>query len=148
MKFELVKKGISFIPATDFDREKAVKIGQGEIVEVSYHKNRNYEFHKKFFALIKIGYDNQPYDCEELYPEYIDNFELYRAKVLIAIGYCDFILTDTGQMNYIPKSISYGALPDNNDFERLVYNPAVDYIAKKLSITNQELADEVASQFY
>jgi len=138
MKFSLCKKGIYFIPATDLDREHAVKVGQGEIVEVTFNKNRNTQFHRKFFALLNIGFENQ---------DNVANIELYRAFVLISIGYCDFILTEKGEMNYIPKSISYSTLPDNNDFERLVYNPAVTFIASKLSITNEELAYEVASQF-
>lgn len=138
MKFQLAKRGIYFIPATEQDKEKAVKIGQGEIVDVKYSTNRNALFHRKYFALLNIGFENQ---------DEVINFELYRAKVLIAIGYCDFIFTETGQINYIPKSISYESLPDNNDFERLVYNPSLDYIAKKLYLTNEQLADEVQAQF-
>ena len=138
MKFQLAKRGIYFIPATEQDKEKAVKIGQGEIVDVKYSTNRNTLFHRKYFALLNIGFENQ---------DEVINFELYRAKVLIAIGYCDFIFTEPGQINYIPKSISYESLPDNNDFERLVYNPSLDYIAKKLYLTNEQLADEVQAQF-
>jgi hypothetical protein len=67
--------------------------------------------------------------------------------VLIAIGYCDFIFTETGQINYLPKSISYSSLPDNNEFEQLVYAPALTYIAEKLYMSNAELADEVNANF-
>jgi len=102
---------------------------------VDYKKNRNYEFHKKFFALLNIGFENQ---------EREKTLELYRAKVLIQIGHCDFIFTESGQINYIPKSVSYDAIPDNNEFE-LIYNKAVEYIASKLSLTNEELAIEIAS---
>ena len=147
MKLQLAKRGIYFIPATDQDRQKANKISQGEVVDVNYLKNRNTAFHRKFFALLKIGFDNQPEYNGEPYKEQPETFELYRAKVLIGIGFCDFIFTDTGNINYIPKSISYDSLPDNNDFERLVYTPAVEYIAAKLNIINQELAYEVESQF-
>jgi hypothetical protein len=138
MKFQLAKKGIYFIPATDQDKEKAVKVGQGEIVNVEFKTNRNTLFHRKFFALLNIGFENQ---------DELTNFEHYRAKVLIAIGYCDFIFTETGQINYLPKSISYSSLPDNNEFERLVYTPALTYIAEKLYMSNSELADEVNANF-
>jgi hypothetical protein len=138
MKFQLAKKGIYFIPATDPDKDKAKKIGQGEIVTVEYNKNRNYLFHKKFFALIQIGFENQ-----ELY----ESFEHYRTHVLCEIGYCYMIFHDNGTTSKQAKSISFEALPDNNDFERLVYNPAVRYVAAKLSMSNEELAYEVESQF-
>jgi hypothetical protein len=137
MKFQLAKRGIYFIPATDSDKEKAVKVGQGEVVDVEFKKNRNTLFHRKFFALLNIGFENQ---------DTINTFELYRAFILIGIGHCDFIFTDTGQINYIPKSISYESMPDNNDFEQ-VYNKAVSYIALKLSITNEELTNEILSNF-
>lgn len=137
MKFHLAKKGIYFIPATDSDREIAVKIGQGELIEAEFKKGRNYEFHKKFFVLINIGFENQ---------EKEKNFALYRAKLMIQIGCCDVILLDDGSANFIPWSISYDKMPDNNTFEE-VYNKAVDYIARQLYITNEELAMEVASHF-
>lgn len=137
MKFHLVKKGISFIPPTDLDKEKSVKIGQGEWVECTYSKKRNYEFHKKFFALLNIGFENQ--DKEK-------NFALYRAKVMIVIGCCDVIFLENGQANFIPWSISFDAIPDDNEFE-VIYNKAVEHIASKLSLTNEELAIEVASHF-
>ena len=137
MKFNLSKKGIYYIPATDLDRDKSNKIGQGELVEVEFKKNRNYLFHKKFFVLLNIGFENQ--DKEQ-------NFALYRAKIMIQIGCCDVILLDNGSANFIPWSISYDSMPDNNTFEE-VYNKAVDYIAKQLYITNEELAMEVASHF-
>ena len=137
MKFHLSKKGIYFIPSTDSDREIAVKIGQGELIEAEFKKGRNYEFHKKFFVLINIGFENQ---------EKEKNFALYRAKLMIQIGCCDVILLDDGSANFIPWSISYDKMPDNNTFEE-VYNKAVDYIARQLYITNKELAMEVASHF-
>lgn len=137
MKFHLAKKGIYFIPATDEDQKRSLKIGQGELVEVEFKKNRNYEFHKKFFALINIGFKNQ---------DTFDFIDLYRKYVLIAIGHCDMIVMDDGRVNYSPKSISYDEVPDNNEFE-VIYNNAVTFIANKLSITNEELAMEVTTNF-
>jgi hypothetical protein len=137
MKFEVVKKGIYLIPFGSSDKEKFAKIGQGEICTIDFKKNRNYLFHKKFFSLLNIGFENQ--DKE-------DNFDFYRAKVLIAIGHCDTIALDNGTFTFIPKSISYDAIPDNNDFET-VYNRAVSYIANKLCMTNEELSIEILSNF-
>ena len=137
MKFQLAKRGIYFIPATDGDKEKAVKVGQGEVVQVEFKKNRNTLFHRKFFALLNIGFSNQ---------DVIETFELYRAYVLVSIGWSEFFFTETGQINHIPKSISYEALPDNNEFSE-VYDKALSFIAIQLSLTNSELTDEVLSNF-
>lgn len=137
MKFEVVKRGIYLVPFGQSDQDRFVKIGQGEILTVEYKKNRNYQFHKKFFALLNIGFENQ---------DIFDNFDIYRKYVLIAIGHCDIITMDDGKVNCSAKSISYDEIPDNFDFE-VIYNNAVTYIANKLCMTNEELAIEVINHF-
>ena len=137
MKFTCAKKGIYLIPATDADKTKFAKVAQGEIVQVEFEKKRNTQFHRKFFALLNIGFENQ---------DTFNSLEVYRAYVLIGIGFCTFMVTSTGQPNYIPKSISYENLPDNNDFEK-VYNDTVSFIANQLSLTNEELTIEILSNF-
>ena len=137
MKFLLVKKGIYLIPATDADKEKFCKVGQGEFVQGEFNKKRNYKFLQKFFVLINIGFENQDFE---------KNIGLYREKVMIQVGCCDTFFLDNGQINFKAKSISYDAIPDDQEFER-IYNLAVDHIANKLSMTNEELAAEVATHF-
>lgn len=137
MKFEVVKRGIYLVPFGESDKTRFAKIGQGEILTVDYNKKRNYEFHKKFFALLNVGFENQ---------DVFEAFDIYRAYVLIAIGFCDVMITAKGETNYLPKSISYDNLPDNNDFER-VYNDALTFIANKLSMTNEDLSIEILTHF-
>ena len=53
MKLNLIRRAdFSFIPATDEDMEKALKIKKGEAVEVSVKVLRNYKFHKKFLPTV------------------------------------------------------------------------------------------------
>jgi len=56
------------------------------------------------------------------------------------------MVTAKGETNYLPKSISYDNLPDNNDFER-VYNDALTFIANRLSMTNEDLSIEILTHF-
>jgi hypothetical protein len=137
MNFKLVKTGIWFKAAFDEDYELIKRIPQGAIIAGKTEKQRNYQFHRKLFAVLKIGYDNQ-----ELY----DNMELYRARVLIAAGHCDIIMLESGHANFIPKSISYEAIPDDHEFG-ILYNKVVEKVAQFLNVTNQELAMQVASEF-
>lgn len=137
MKLLLAKKGNLYIPATDQDREISNKIGQGELLSVTVSKNRNGLLHRKFFALIDIGFDNQD--------NYTD-INLYRSRVMIGIGHCDAIYLEDGTINYIPKSISYDSIPNDIEFQE-IYKKTVDFIAKKLHITNEELAEEVLNGF-
>lgn len=137
MKFEVVKRGIYLIPFGESDKTRFAKIGQGEILTVDYNKKRNYEFHKKFFVLLEIGFENQ---------DVFDNSEIYREYVLIGSGHCEIFIRHDGLPNYKAKSISYDALPDNNDFET-VYNNALTFIANKLSMTNEDLSIEILTHF-
>ena len=58
MKFDCAKKGIYLVPATDADKSKFAKVTQGEIVQVEFDRKRNTQFHRKFFALLNIGFEN------------------------------------------------------------------------------------------
>lgn len=137
MEFKLVKSGIWFKPAYDEDLELSKKIKQGFIITGKTERQRNYELHKKAFKVLSIGFENQ---------ERFDNFEHYRAYVLIGIGHCDIIILESGQANFIPKSISYEAIPDDFEFG-IIYNKIVEKVAQLLNITNQDLAVQVATQF-
>ena len=137
MKFDCAKKGIALYPATDSDKAKFAKIGQGEICQVEFNRKRNTLFHRKFFALLNIGFENQ---------DTFESFKIYREYVLIAIGFCEVFVLPNGQTNYKANSISYEELPDNNDFEA-VYNDTLNFIANQLSLTNEELTNEILTNF-
>lgn len=137
MRFNCAKKGIALYPLTDSDKAKFAKIGQGEIVQVEFDRKRNTLFHRKFFALLNIGFDNQ---------DVFQSFDIYREYVLIAIGFCEVFILPNGLPNYKAKSISYEKLPDNNEFEA-VYNDTLNFIANQLSLTNEELTNEILTNF-
>lgn len=135
--FNCAKRGIYLLPATDTDKSKFAKIGQGEIVQVEFDRKRNTLFHRKFFALLNIGFENQ---------DVFQSPDIYREYVLIAIGFCDVFILPNGNPNYKAKSISYEKLPDNNEFE-VVYNDTLTFIANQLSLTNEELTNEILTNF-
>lgn len=141
MELRLQKKGMSFYPAFEEDSEACKKIPQGQIIKAKTERQRNYLLHKKLFVVLQIGFDNQP-ENDFVY----ENIEHYRARVLIGCGWCDVVYLDGGQVNYMPKSISYDSVPDDNLFAE-IYNKAVTFIANKIMITDEELGMQVASQF-
>lgn len=48
------------VPMYDSDLEEKKKLREGDTVMCSIRKPRNYEFHKKFFALVRLTFDNLP----------------------------------------------------------------------------------------
>ena len=48
------------VPMYDSDLDEKKKLREGDTVTCSIRKPRNYEFHKKFFALVRLTFDNLP----------------------------------------------------------------------------------------
>lgn len=48
------------VPMYDSDYDEKKKLHEGETVMCSIRKPRNYEFHKKFFALVRLTFENLP----------------------------------------------------------------------------------------
>ena len=60
MKLTLIKQlNNTFKLAYDSDYDKAKKIKVGEAYECEIKQSRNIKFHRKYFALINMVYDNQ-----------------------------------------------------------------------------------------
>ncbi|CZF79682.1 DUF1367 family protein [Grimontia marina] len=58
MEFSLVKvRGGMFVPHTDEDKELADKKRIGTVLTADFRETRHPKFHRKFFVLLKLGFD-------------------------------------------------------------------------------------------
>ena len=132
MKLYLTKnENGQFIPAFNSDYESAKKINAGETVEATIVRPRNIKFHRKFFALLNMGYSNQEkYDC----------FEDYRSVFIMKTGNYKVIETDKGVV-YLPKSISFAAM-DEIEFAEL-YSSMIDVLIKELKMDQEAIEKEL-----
>lgn len=135
-KISLVRTLSGFKPAFDSDFELAKKIKLNEPYEYEYKKPRNYKFHKKFFALVKMVFDNQ---------EQYTNIEHLRKDLIIESGNYDLRHDLLGVEIREAKSISFANM-DETEFSEL-YNSVVDVIIKYFHFDKQEIADNV-EQYY
>lgn len=137
MKISLIKTlSGSFKPAYDSDYEFAKKIKLGEPYEFEFKKPRNYLFHKKFFALINLVYQNQ-----ELY----NNIDHLRKDLTIASGYYETRYNFEGVEILEPQSISFSSM-DEFTFNEY-YSAVVDTIVKHFHFDKEELINEVSQYF-
>jgi hypothetical protein len=137
MKITLVKQlNGQFKVAYDSDYEKAKKIKVNEFYEFDFKQPRNYKFHKKFFALLELVYQNQ-----EIY----NNKEDLREDLTIEAGY--YRTTQNLQGNTVKKakSISFAQM-DETEFSEF-YNRIIDVIVKWLQIDKQDLIDNITQYF-
>lgn len=131
----LVKlKSGHYAPYDTSDHEASVKIAVGSVVKAT--QSRNYQFHKKAFALLAIGYENQDkYDTEEV----------YRKVLTIRAGYFDEVPGKDGQTYYFPKSLSFDKM-SAEVFEKW-YTATLDLIAKDMETAPDTIMAEIES-FY
>lgn len=100
---------------SDFDEKKKLKVGETYKCKVTLA--RNYQFHKKYFALINCAWQ---YQSEKRQSElFKTSIEVFRKTVEIAAGHCDVVWNIRLQsFTEIPKTIAFDRM-DNTEFEDL-----------------------------
>ena len=124
-------------PAFDEDKEKFSQFPKDGYFEIKYTKRRNIKFHRKFFALLKIAYENQS--------DYRLMEDLRRDLIITSGHYEEVVNAITGEVYKIAKSISFSNL-DETEFS-LIYEDVKNVIVNWLGIDNDTLTEEVAQYF-
>lgn len=129
-----LKRTISgLVPLYDSDYENLKKIKIGDEVKAEIKKPRNYLFHKKFFALLNLAFQNQ---------DEFDNFEKFRFVMVMKAGWFEAIKTGKGVV-YMPKSISFGKM-DEFEFEKL-YNAMLQEVITLIGADKETIENELIS---
>ena len=115
----------TLMPASDHDAEllKHIKIGQP--TKLTFKRVRNYEFHKKLFALLNLAFDYWNPDNNQVGEK---NFEQFREDIIILCGFYEQWIRLDGSTRVVAKSISFASM-SAEDFEKL-YTKTIDVIIK------------------
>jgi hypothetical protein len=137
MKVFLVKQGNnSFLPSHDSDYETLKKIKVGVTVSCEIKQPRNIGFHRKFFALINLVFENQ---------EYYENIDHLRKELTKAAGYYDTYHNHKGTLCYEARSIKFGSMKQE-EFE-VLYQRFLDKVEEIFQF-DSELINEQIENFY
>lgn len=118
MKILLTKRLGGLLAPGDQQAEEALKkIGQGELMQCEIKRPRNLSFHRKYFALLTLVFQNQ---------EKYEDFEAFRAEVTMRAGWWEEHKHLSGKISFFPKSISFAKM-DENDFSKL-YDKTIDVL--------------------
>jgi len=128
-----IVKPLKLVPIFNSDLEEIVKLKQNTDYKFEVVHPRNYEFHKKFFALINLGFENQD--------KYKD-FTEYRTIKTMQAGFFRMIITEKGKV-FIPESISFASM-DEIEFEE-VYKKVLEVICYETGLTGKEIAEELVN---
>mgnify|MGYP000854588909 FL=1 len=109
MDIYLTRTLAGLVPADEEAKQAVRRWKIGETLKCSVRKPRSYKFHKQFFALLSLTYENQTR---------YTNFEHFRKAVQIEAGHVDELIRIDGEIVLIPKSIAYDAL-DEMEFAKV-----------------------------
>jgi len=118
---------------SDFDEKRKLKLGQDYKANIT--NPRNYEFHKKFFALMNIGHENTSLEMP---------FDTYRRYIIQKAGYFKSYATPKG-VYFEADSISFASMSQDK-FEEL-YSRVIDVIIKDIGSTTEEVEMQLAEFF-
>lgn len=127
------------LPCYESDVDERKRLALGEFYWVDIKRARNYEFHKKFFALLKLAFDNLPEGLEARYP----NLEAFREDLLLRIGKTRRVLSRQGYVD-VAASIAFEKM-GQDEFEEL-YRQVWNEITKnfvELGDTPEEIKEEL-----
>ena len=137
MKLLVIKTPRGLLPLYDSDYENYAKIPMNEEFEIEYTKKRNLKFHKKYFALMKLAYENQS--------DYRSLNDMRRDIAIVSGFYDEVVNKISGDVLKVAKSISFAKM-DESEFSEL-YEKTKDTISKWLGIDNETIENEIL-QFY
>jgi hypothetical protein len=119
MKIFLKNTLTGLIPLYDSDLEEKKKLKLNEVYRADIVRPRNIGFHKKYFALLNMTFQNQElFDCPEN----------MRKEIIKHAGYYKEYRTIKGEIEYRSKSISFAKM-SQDDFEKL-YSSSLTVILK------------------
>ena len=131
MKINMRKteKGLTPLYNSGYDSYQKLKIGwEGE---VTFKQPRNYLFHRKFFALVNMAFENQ---------EKFNNVSHFRKYLTIKAGFYTAYDMD-GWVHREADSINFASM-DGIEFEDL-YSKMLDVIIKEMGITGKEVDQNI-----
>jgi len=125
MEINLVKTLSGLVPSDPDSEVWYNKLKAGDIVHAGFKKYRHPVFHRKYFALLKIGYENWiPGEINSKYGVPEKNFTRFRKDVAILCGYYKNVIRFDGTSRIEAESISFSNM-EETEFQKL-YNSTID----------------------
>lgn len=113
------------MPISNDDYRKSLKVKDNDFLCIETWKDRNIQYHRKYFALLNCCINHLPED------EQFDRFrnvDSLRHEIMYQNGRFKIHRTLGGKESYEPHSISFKSM-DNIKFEE-IYNEAINTILK------------------
>lgn len=134
MKLRLLNTASGLKPMYDEDFDEKKKLKLGEVYTATIAVDRNPQFHRKLFALVKTAWEYLP----EKQTAGFRTMENFRKYVTVAAGFTDvYYSPKTREWVEIPRSWSFDSM-DNAEFDKL-YTSVLDVV---ISIVSHFVSEE------
>jgi len=120
-------------PEFNSDYDKLSKIKPNTTYKVVITRPRNIQFHKKYFALLNLCYENQ---------ETFNNIDDMREWLTLKAGYFRRVQTPTGTI-FKADSISFAKMDELSFGE--YYNRVMDQVCKWLDLNDEDVRNEIVN---
>ena len=138
-----IKTGTAaYRPADSITEEYDKKIKVGQVVHGNFRKMRNPKFHRKFFALLQLGFEYwEPGNVNSKYGVPEKNFDRFRKDITILAGYYNTVVRLDGSVRIQADSISFANM-DEDTFESL-YNNVITVLMKHIDMLRDMGKEEI-----
>lgn len=146
MKIRTVKTEYGLVPETDEDKLKYNKAEYGTTFDCKSVSKRNSRFHRKFFSMVQLAWENCPESIAKNYPQQQNVPEKFWKELVKRSGYYEEQVNFKGIKEYTAKSIAFDSM-DNDEFEDL-YSAVLDTILRWIMPdTDRELIADMLANF-
>lgn len=129
----------AFVPADETSMQALSRFKVGSVTRGKFSAMRNPAFHRKFFAMLDVGFDAwEPPESEHRGLPVQKNRERFRKDCIIAAGFYEPVANINGDVRAEAKSISFARM-DDEEFER-VYSAVADVLLQRV-LRNYTRAD-------
>ena len=135
MKFyaQILHSG-KLVPENDSDYEVYKKLRKNVTLSFDVKQERNPQFHKKFFALLNMVFDNQ---------EIFEDVEQMRRDLTIEAGFYNEYRSFRGEIKKEAKSISFAKM-DQIEFDRF-YDKFADAVIRVFEWDSEAISENLES---
>lgn len=136
----------ALLPADEEQAERLRRFKAGGTIRADVKQMRNGAFHRKFFAMLKVGFDAwTPPDQEYRGLPVQKNFNRFRKDCVIAAGFYEPVSNLRGEVRAEAKSIAFGNMTEAEFGE--VYDAVANVLLQKvLTHYTREDLDDVVEQ--
>ena len=125
------KKNGEWSPATPEGAEESKRRAVGSYVEAKFKSTRSVKFHKKYFCLLNLMFENwnQPdltHKGETIKP----SFDRFRKDVAILSGWYNTVVNIEGELRLESKSIAFGNMSEKQFAE--LYSRTIDLALERI----------------